>query len=366
MHIGLPKEIKIHEYRVAITPDGVRELVKEGHSLHVEENAGIGSGFSNEEYLNAGAFLLSSAQKVFNKAELIVKVKEPLPSEYPLFRKHQLLFTYLHLAANKTLTQFLLDKEVTAYAYETLKIDKRLPLLEPMSEVAGKMSALMGAFHLSAFNGGSGVLMGGVVGTHRAKVMVLGGGVAGKCAAQTASGMGADVSILDVDMSRLHYLNDVMDANVVTFYSSQSSIEKLLPTCDIIIGTVLIAGAKAPKLITKEMLKMMKKGSVLVDVAIDQGGCFETSHPTSHDKPTFIKEGIIHYCVANMPGAYPRTSTVALSNVTLNYIKELAKYSKVQIEEERPTLYGALNTAYATLYNEAVARTHSMQDKLAP
>ena len=269
MIIGLPKEIKKDEYRVAITPAGVKELVKIGHKVYAESGAGEGSGFSDKEYVDAGALLLVEASEVFEIAEMIVKVKEPIEEEYKLFKQNQTLFTYLHLAADEAQTKFLLKKGIRAFSYETLEVDGRLPLLEPMSEVAGKMASLMSAVHLGSYKGGSGLLVGGVVGTQRAKVMVLGGGVAGKAAAEVAAGLGADVTILDINTARLHYLNDVLPANLATLYSSSEAIAALLPQCDIVIGTVLIPGAKAPKLITKEMLGKMKKGSVLVDVSID-------------------------------------------------------------------------------------------------
>ena len=361
MNIGVPKEIKIEEYRVSITPSGVEELCQEGHTLYVQMGAGEGSGFSDDEYTQAGAFLLRSAQEVFEVSEMIVKVKEPIASEYTLFKENQTLFTYLHLAADEAQTRFLLEKGIRAFAYETLEIDRRLPLLEPMSEVAGKMASLMGAVHLGKYQGGNGLLMGGVVGTQCAKVMILGGGVAGKCAAEIAAGLGADVSIFDVNTQRLHYLNDVLPSKVSTIYSSNEAISKLLPFCDVVIGTVLIPGAKAPKLITKEMLKSMKKGSVLVDVSIDQGGCFESSYATTHTDPTFVQEGIVHYCVANMPGAYPRTSTYALTNATLPYIQALAKFGAKEVCTEVPVMISSLNTFDGKLYNQAVAQAHAIE-----
>ncbi|QSZ41649.1 alanine dehydrogenase [Sulfurimonas aquatica] len=355
MKIGVPKEIKKDEYRVSITPSGVQELCSLSHSVYVESSAGDGSGFSDAEYEKAGATIVKSAKEVFDISEMIVKVKEPIAVEYKLFKKNQTLFTYLHLAADKTQAEFLLERGIRAFSYETLEVNHSLPLLEPMSEVAGKMAALMGSVHLGKFNGGSGILAGGVVGTQRAKVMVLGGGVAGKAAAEIAAGLGADVTILDINRQRLHYLNDVTPANVATLYSTSQTIHSLLPECDVVIGTVLIPGAKAPKLVTKEMLSTMKKGSVLVDVSIDQGGCFETSYATTHSEPTFIKEGIVHYCVANMPGAYPRTSTYALTNATLSYVKDLAKYGAEDICKEKPHMISSLNTYDGKLYNKAVA-----------
>lgn len=361
MNIGVPKEIKTDEYRVAITPSGVKELDREGHSVYVEMGAGEGSGFSDEDYVEAGASLLTSASDVFEVSEMIVKVKEPIETEYELFKPNQTLFTYLHLAADEMQTRFLLEKGIRAFAYETLEINRRLPLLEPMSEVAGKMAALMGAVHLGRYQGGNGILAGGVVGTHRAKVMVLGGGVAGKAAAEVAAGLGSDVTIFDVNLERLHYLNDVLPANVATMYSSAATIADLLPLSDIVVGTVLVPGAKAPKLITKEMLKKMKRGSVLVDVSIDQGGCFESSHATTHTHPTFVEEGIVHYCVANMPGAYPRTSTYALTNATLPYVKALARFGAEEVCDKVPAMVSSLNTFDGKLYNGPVGEAHGIE-----
>lgn len=361
MKIAIPKEIKESEYRVSVTPAGVMELTKDGHKVYVQSGAGEGSGFSDKEYVEAGGYLLIEAAELFEIAEMIIKVKEPIASEYELFKENQTLFTYLHLAADKTLTEFLLKKKIRAFSYETLEIQRRLPLLEPMSEVAGKMAALMGSVHLGKYNGGSGLLAGGVIGTSRAKVMILGGGVAGKAAAEVAAGLGADVTILDVNTQRLHYLNDVLPANVATLYSCSAAILSLLPHADIVIGTVLIPGAKAPKLITKKMLGMMKEGSVLVDVSIDQGGCFESSHATTHLEPTFIEKGIVHYCVANMPGAYPRTSTYALTNATLPYVRDLARFGAEKICTERPLMITSLNTYDGVLYNKAVGEALGMK-----
>jgi len=361
MNIGVPKEIKTEEYRVSITPSGVKELVKAGHSVYVQMGAGEGSGFSDEDYAEVGGSLLTSAENVFEIAEMIVKVKEPISDEYELFKPNQTLFTYLHLAADEKQTRFLLDKGIRAFSYETLEINRRLPLLEPMSEVAGKMASLMGAVHLGRYHGGEGLLIGGVVGTQRAKVMVLGGGVAGQCAAGVAAGLGADVTIFDINTERLNYLNDVMPANVATMYSSSEAIASLLPHCDIVVGTVLIPGAKAPKLITRDMLKGMKNGSVLVDVSIDQGGCFESSYATTHTEPTFIEEGVVHYCVANMPGAYPRTSTYALTNATLPYVKALARYGAEDVCEYMPVMVSSLNTFDGKLYNKPVGEAHGIE-----
>ncbi len=363
MLIGVPKEVKTDEYRVSVTPSGVTELVKAGHRVYVQSGAGEGSGFSDREYTDAGASILLEAAEVFDLAEMIVKVKEPIESEYALFKPNQTLFTYLHLAADAKLTRFLLEKGIRAFSYETLTLNGRLPLLEPMSEVAGKMAALMGTVHLGRYHGGSGLLAGGVIGTERARVMVLGGGVAGKCAAEVAAGLGADVTIFDINLERLSYLDDVLPANVATMYSSAGTIAKLLPECDFVIGTVLIPGAKAPKLITRKMLQLMKKGSVLVDVSIDQGGCFESSHATTHSEPTFIEEGVVHYCVANMPGAYPRTSTYALTNATLPYVKALAKFGAEAICQEYPVMISSLNTYDGVLYNAAVGEALGIESQ---
>lgn len=360
MIIGVPKEIKPDENRVSITPAGVKELLLADNKIFVQEGAGEGSGFSDEAYRNAGALLVKSAAEVFQKAELIVKVKEPIEIEYKLFKEGQTLFTYLHLAADKKLTQFLLEKKINAFAYETLNVGKKLPLLEPMSEVAGKIAPMMGSVYLGRYHGGVGILPGGVAGTQRAKVMVLGGGVAGKAAAQIAAGLGADVTVFDINLDRLRYLEDVLPSNVATLYSSSSAIAEFLPQTDMIIGTVLIPGAKAPKLITKDMLGVMKKGSVLVDVSIDQGGCFETSRPTTHSDPVYVEDGILHYCVANMPGAYPRTSTFALTNATLPYIKILATFGAQEVLNKFDVMKSALNTFGGKLTNKAVGDAFGM------
>lgn len=360
MNIGIPKEIKTDEYRVSMTPEGVKELTAFGHSVYVQTHAGMGSGFSDEMYRDAGAIVVSSAQEVYETSKLIVKVKEPISSEYALFQKGQTLFTYLHLAADATLTRFLLEKHITAFAYETLQVQGRLPLLEPMSEVAGKMAALMGAVHLGRYAGGAGLLAGGAVGTQRAKVMVLGGGTAGANAAMVAAGLGADVTIFDVNLARLHELHAIMPANVATMYSTHQTIIAQLSSADIVIGTVLVAGAKAPKLITKEMLGLMKKGAVLVDVSIDQGGCFESSRPTTHTDPTFIYEDVVHYCVANMPGAYPITSTYALTNATLPFVKLLAHSTTQEIPTKHPQMLSALQTYEGKLYCQAVGIAHNL------
>lgn len=359
MVIGIPKEIKKDEFRVGMTPEGVAELVSRGCCVIVEKSAGEGSGFEDGLYRNAGASIVMSASEVYGGSDMIVKVKEPIEPEYVLLREGQILYTYLHLAADRRLSEVLCEKKVIAFAYETLKIGKRLPLLEPMSEIAGKMATLFGAIHLGRYYGGSGRLLGGTVSTEKNRVLVLGGGVAGKASASAAAGLGSDVVIMDINTERLEYLKDVLPSNVTTLYSSKELIAKYIKEADLIIGTVLLPGAKAPKLVTKPMLSMMKPGSVLVDVSIDQGGCFETSHPTTHSDPTFEVDGIVHYCVANMPGMYPRTSTIALTTATLPYAIELATNSLEQILQ-KGYFQSALNTYKGKVTNQAVAIAHDM------
>src|SRR6201987_4937824 len=320
MIIGVPKEIKEQEQRVALLPSAANQLTRRGHSVLVEKDAGIGSGYADEEYAKAGAEIVDRAEDVFARADMILKVKEPLKAEFPLLRKGQILFTYLHLAASKPLTEALLASGVTGIAYETIQVNNRLPLLEPMSEVAGRMSVVMGANFLAKYNGGSGVLLGGVPGVSPGKVVVLGGGTSGVNAARMAKGLGADVTILEVDLERMRFL-DITMHSAHTLYSSEAHLVELLPTVDLLIGAVLVPGAKAPKLVSRAMLRQMKPGSVFVDIAIDQGGCAETSRPTTHDEPVFVEEGVLHYCVTNMPGAYARTATQALTNVTFRYLE---------------------------------------------
>ncbi|MDD6100996.1 MAG: alanine dehydrogenase [bacterium] len=326
MIIGVPKEIKNNENRVALTPAGAKELVKRGHTVYVQHTAGENSGFADDAYLQAGAQILPTIEAVYEIAEMIIKVKEPIAAEYPLVRKGQLLFTYFHFASDEELTHAMLQSGATCIAYETVEArDHSLPLLVPMSEVAGRMSIQEGARFLEKPQGGKGILLGGVPGVKPAKVLVLGGGIVGYNAARMAAGLGADVTIADISLPRLRQLADILPKNVKTLYSSVHNIEQELPTTDLVIGAVLIPGAKTPHLITKDMLKLMRKGSVLVDVAIDQGGCFETSHPTTHAEPIYEVEGIVHYCVANIPGAVPQTSTLALTNATLPYAIQLAE-----------------------------------------
>src|SRR5437764_7215313 len=310
MTIGIPKEIKEQEQRVGLLPSAAQTLVGHGHTVLVQENAGVGSGYPDEEYVKAGAQIVESAEEIFQRADMIVKVKEPLPAEWPLLRRGQILFTYLHLAASKPLTEALLNSGVTGVAYETIQIGNRLPLLEPMSEIAGRMSVVMGAYYLAKHNGGTGVLLGGVPGVLPGRVVVIGGGTAGVNAARMATGLSADVIILEVDGERMRFL-DLTMPNVKTLYSNEANLTELMPKTDLLIGAVLVPGAKAPKLITREMLRKMRPGSVFVDIAIDQGGCAETSHATTHQNPVDVKEDVVHCCVDNMPGAYSRTSTQA-------------------------------------------------------
>lgn len=325
MIIGVPKEIKNNENRVGMTPSGVQEMTKHGHVVYVQASAGVNSGFSDEAYTAAGAKILPTIEDVYATAEMIVKVKEPIECEYKLVRKGQLLFTYFHFASSEPLTKAMIESGAVCCAYETVeRKDRSLPLLVPMSEVAGRMATQEGCYFLERPRGGKGKLMGGVPGVKPAKVFVIGGGVVGTAAARTAAGMGADVTICDVSLPRLAYLADVMPKNVKTLMSSEYNIREELKTADLVVGSVLIPGAKAPKLVTRDMLALMEPGSVLVDVAIDQGGCFETSHPTTHEAPTYYVDGILHYCVANIPGAVPYTSTLALTNATLPYALQLA------------------------------------------
>lgn len=325
MRIGIPEEIKDNENRVALTPAGVAELFHHGHYLLVERGAGLGSGFADAEYQAAGAELLATHEEVFARAELLVKVKEPIAAEYPLLRAGQLLFTYLHLAADEPLTRALIDAGVTAIAYETVQsADRSLPILMPMSEVAGRMSIQVGAHYLEKTQGGRGQLLGGVPGVRPSNVVIVGGGVAGTNAAQMALGAGAAVTILEKSAERMRYLDEVLHGNLVTLMSNRQGVAEAVADADLVVGGVLIPGARAPKIVTADMVRTMRPGAVVVDVAIDQGGCIETAHPTSHSHPTYDVNGVIHYCVTNMPGAVPRTSTFALSNVTLPYILQLA------------------------------------------
>src|SRR5712691_9420751 len=359
MIIGVPKEIKEQEQRVALLPSAAGQLVRREHSVLVEKGAGVGSGYPDEEYVKAGAEIADLAKDVFARADMIVKVKEPLESEFPLLRKGQILFTYLHLAASKALTEALLKSGVTGVAYETIQVGNRLPLLEPMSEIAGRMSVVMGANFLARYNGGSGVLLGGVPGVLPGRVVVVGGGTSGVNAARMATGLGADVIILDVDLERMRFLDLTMHS-AHTLYSSEAHLQELMPTVDLLIGAVLVPGAKAPKLITREMLRQMRPGSVLVDISIDQGGCAETSRPTTHENPIFVEEGVTHYCVANMPGAYARTATQALTNVTYRYVELLADSGLAEACQRQPALVSGINTMNGNLTYKAVAEAHGM------
>ena len=362
MKIGLPKEIKDNEYRVGLTPAGVRALTDAGHNVYVENKAGEGSGFANDLYEGAGATILGSADEIWKTGEMIVKVKEPVQPEYERLQQNQLLFTYLHLAPEHELTKQLLDKKVTGVAYETIT-DKRhrLPLLTPMSEVAGRMSVQVGATYLEKMNGGRGILLGGVPGVPAANVVIIGGGVVGTEAAKMAVGLGAKVTIIDRNLDRLRELDDIFLSKVQTLASSRYAIEEALSHADLVIGAVLVVGAAAPKLVTREMLKIVPNGAVLVDVAVDQGGCFETTRPTTHSNPTFYEEGVLHYCVANMPGAVPRTSTFALTNATLPYALDLANKGFERAIAEDAGLYEGVNTHAGKLTYEAVALSQGLE-----
>src|SRR6266487_2727566 len=362
MTIGVPKEIKEQEQRVGFLPSAVNQLTRQGHSVLVEKNAGIGSGYPDGEYVKAGAEIVDQAAEVFARADMIVKVKQPLEAGFPLLRKGQLLFTYLHLAASKALTEALLRSGVTGIAYETIQINNRLPLLEPMSEIAGRMSAVMGAYFLAKHNGGNGVLLGGVPGVLPGRVVVLGGGTSGVNAARMATGLGADVTILEVDLVRMRFLDITMN-NAHTLYSSEAHLHELMATTDLLIGAVLVPGARAPKLITRAMLRKMKPGSVVVDIAIDQGGCAETSRPTTHLDPVYVEEGVTHYCVANMPAAYARTATQALTNITYRYVELLADFGLEGACKKQPALIGGINTRDGQLTCQAVAEAHGLAHK---
>src|SRR6266568_1896275 len=360
MIIGVPKEIKEQERRIALVPSAAELLTKRGHTVLVEKNGGVGSGYPDEEYRKAGAEIVDLAKDVFARADMIVKVKEPLPAEFSLLRKRQILFTYLHLAASKPLTEALLKSGVTGVAYETIQVGNRLPLLEPMSEIAGRMSAVMGAYFLAKHNGGNGVLLGGVPGVLPGRVVVLGGGTSGINAARMAVGLGAVVTILEVDLERMRFL-DITMPGANTLYSNEAHLQELMPSIDLLIGAVLVPGAKAPKLITRDMLRKMQPGSVLVDIAIDQGGCVETSRPTTHLDPIFVEEEVIHYCVANMPAAYARTATQALTNITYRYVELLADLGLDEACKKQPALIGGINTRDGKLTCRAVAEAHGLK-----
>jgi alanine dehydrogenase len=361
MLIGVPREIKRDEYRVAMLPVGVEELTRAGHKVLIETNAGVGSGIPDAEYAAEGAEIVATANEIYTRADLIVKVKEPLPAEYPLIRAGQTLFTYFHFAADRALTDAMLQSGATCLAYETLRdAQGRLPLLTPMSEVAGRMSIQEGAKYLERPQLGRGILLAGVPGVAPAHITILGGGVVGANAAKIAAGFQADIAILDVNMDRLRYLDDIMPPNVNVLYSDRHTIREQLRLADLVIGAVLIPGAKAPRLITRQDLKQMKPGSVIIDVAIDQGGCVETSHPTTHSDPTYLEEGVLHYCVTNMPGAVGRTSTFALCNVTLPWVQQLAKLGIEPAIRQSAPLLSAANIHRGRVTNQAVAETFGL------
>ncbi len=359
--VGVPKEIKDNENRVSVVPDGVAELVHHGHEVLVESGAGAGSRFSDDEYVAAGATLVPTADDVFAGADLIVKVKEPIAAEYHRFREGQQLFTYLHLAADKALTEFLLERRIDSIAYETVQtVDRRLPLLTPMSEVAGRMSVQAAAHALESPAGGAGILLGGVPGTPAARVTIIGGGVSGTEAAKIAIGMRAIVRVLDTNPSRLAYLSDVFGGRLDLVIPNRAITAASVADSDVVIGAVLVPGAKAPKLVSREMIKSMRPGSVVVDIAIDQGGCFETSRPTTHSDPTYVEEGVVHYCVANIPGAVARTSTMALTAATLPYLVRVAANGVTAAAAGDPALAKGLSSLGGELVNEAVAEAHGI------
>ena len=358
MKIGSVKEIKKYEYRVGLTPDNVKSYVNAGHQVYIERNAGVGSGFMTEDYVKAGAIILESAKEVWATADMIVKVKEPLPDEYPLFRKGQIIYTYLHLAADRALTDAMLAAGVSGVAYETLEDRGYLPLLAPMSQIAGRLSIQEGAKYLEKRFGGEGVLLAGVPGTPKANIVILGGGSVGTNACKIAVGMGANVTILDINLKRLAYLDDIFGARIQTLASNDSNIEHAVKEADLVIGSVLIPGKSAPKLFKKAYLKEMKPGAVFVDVAVDQGGCGETTKVTYHDDPIFIEDGIVHYCVGNMPGAVPRTSTIALTNATLSYGLQIAGKGLEQACKDNEVIFSAINTYDGKLTCKNVADSY--------
>jgi alanine dehydrogenase len=361
MIIGVPKEIKNNENRVALTPAGAAELVKNGHTVYVQSTAGMGSGFEDADYVYAHATILPTIEAVYAIAEMIIKVKEPIASEYKLIKKDQILFTYFHFASGEPLTMAMIESGSICLAYETVEMaDRSLPLLIPMSEVAGRMSVQEGAKYLEKTFGGYGVLLGGVPGVPPAKVLIIGGGIVGTEAAKMAGGLGADVTIIDVSLKRLRYLDDIMPANVKTMMSNEYNIREMVRNADVIIGAVLIPGAVAPKLITRDMIPTMKHGTVLVDVAVDQGGCFETTVATTHDHPTFVIDHVIHYCVANMPGAVPRTSTLALTNATLPYAIQIANKGWKKACNENDALMKGLNVVNGKVVYEGVAEAFGL------
>lgn len=361
MIIGCPKEVKIKEHRVGLVPATVKALLDLGHKVVVQKNAGIGSGINDSEYISLGARILDSAEEVWKIADMVVKVKEPLSEEYPLMKKNQILFTFLHLAAEPELTAALLERSISSVAYETVQVGSALPLLKPMSEVAGKMSVQVGAQCLEKHQGGAGILLGGVTGVKRAKVSIIGGGIVGTSAAKVAVGMGADVTILDNNIERLVYLDDIFRGSVQTLFSSSHNVERSVVDADLTIGAVLVAGARAPHLISREIVKRVRDGSVMVDVAVDQGGCVETMRATTHSNPTFIVDGVIHYGVSNMPGAVSRTSTFALTNATLPYIIQLAELGLEKACSLNNAILMGLNTYRGNITYKAVADAHNLK-----
>ena len=362
MIIGTTKELKNHEYRVGLTPDNVLSFVAEGHTVYVETKAGEGAGFSDEMYKEAGAVILDTPQEVFAKADMIVKVKEPEECEYELLREGQILYTYLHLAPNPGLTEALMERGVKAVAFETITDNEgNLPCLRPMSQIAGRLSIQEGAKYLEKSFGGRGILLGGVPGVERGKIVIIGGGIAGTYAAKAAVGIDAQVTLLDVNLNRLSYLEDVFGASVTTLYSTEANIRKCLAEADLVIGSVLIPGGKTPKLVRKEHLKLMKKGAVIVDIAIDQGGCCETSHVTKHADPVFIEDGIVHYCVGNMPGAVPHTSTIALANATFKYGRMIANYGLEEAVKMDAGLANGVNIYGHKCVNKNVAESLNLE-----
>lgn len=365
MIVGTTKELKNNEYRVGLTPGNVESLVRNGHVVYVEKDAGKAAGFLNDDYAKAGATILDTAKEVYEKVEMLVKVKEPEPEEYDLLKKDLILFTYLHLASNKELAEVLMKKHVKAVAFETIKdYQGNLPCLRPMSQIAGRLSIQEGAKYIERSFGGRGIILGGVPGVERGNIVILGGGVAGTYAAKAAVGIDANVTLLDINLNRLSYIEDIFGASVTTLYSSEENIIKALRNADLVIGSVLIPGGSTPKLIKREYLKEMKRGAVIVDIAIDQGGCCESSHVTTHDDPVFIEEGIVHYCVGNMPGAVPYTSTVALSNATFPYAKRIADLGLIEAIKKDPGLGVGLNIydGYCTNQNVAASLNLDYQD----
>lgn len=366
MKIGCPKEIKNNENRIGLTPSAAQAYIQAGHEVFIEKGGGQPSAITDDEYIAVGARILPSAQEVWAAADMIVKVKEPLESEYALMKEGQIVYAYFHFAADEKLTRACLERKITAMAYETVQEGRALPLLKPMSEVAGRMSILMGAFYSAKTQGGRGILPMGVTGVPPAEILVLGGGVVGANAARVAAGLMADVSILDINLPRLEYLSEIMPANVKVLYNDPITLESKLKTADIVIGAVLVPGAKTPRLVRREHLKIMKPGAVMVDVAIDQGGCFESSRPTNHSEPTFVLDGITHYCVSNMPGAYARTSTYALNNATMGYGLTLAKKGLEKACRESEALRLGLNMYKGRITFEAVAEAVDMMDAYTP